>query len=340
MFQQKSKRLFAEISAYQIRLAKTERSANPIQVESFLEIPVTSEDEARRAVENFAGEDKNSFKQAVCAVYPADRFLHRHFAENAARTKSEDFSEKILKDDLKRTPKDVVYKVVNPSTGKAYNPSNSLSRELIFVGAGKTAIRQEQSRALGFGLYPRQLRLASVGLFEGTRRALQEEGIEASTLVLEISEHNSYAYVVSANGLALSHQINFGVAAIAEQIQKELRLQDVLSAEKVMFSTTFDFTDMASSLVGRLIRQIQAITGQFEVRTGKSVSYIYLPGLPPGLSWISKVLALELGMESWEPSLEEWLMHSGLQIPDDSSENLVPYFSLLCQMADLQSKRT
>ncbi len=340
MFQKKSKGLFAEVSAYQIRLARTDRTVNPLQVEAFHAIPVASEDEARRAVENFAGEHKSSFRPAVCAVYPGDRFLHRFSVENAARTRNDDFAEKVLADDLNRTPKDTSFRVLYPTSGKNYDPKESLSRELVFAGAGKTAIREEQSRVLGFGLYPTQLRLASLSLYEGTRRVILEEGSESSTLVLEVGEHGSYVYVVNAGGLALSHSINFGISGITERIRTELGLQDALSSRKVLFSETFDFRDMGATLVGRLTSQIQAFTGQFEVRTGKSITHIILPGLPDNLGWIGEVLASELGMEVWSPEIGHWLEESGIKIPEDSGKNPFSYFPLLCHMANLEPQRS
>lgn len=340
MFQKKSKALFAEVSAYELRLARADRFASPLQVEAFCSVSTTSEDDARRAVEKFAGAQKGAFHQASCAVYPGDRFLHRYFTDNAARTKGDDFKSKVLADELKRTPKDTVCRVIHPGSGKAYDPVASLSRELIFAGAGKTAIREEQSRILGLGLYPSNLRLATISLFEGSRKAVQEEGIEASVLFLELGEHGAYAYVVNSGGLALSQPVSFGISAVAEQIQKELGLQDALSARKVMFSATFDFKDMANALVGRLIRQIQASTGQFEVKTGKSVNYIHTPGLPKGLGWIGEVLADKLGMEVWTPRFDPWLERTGIQIAKDFADDLTPYFSLLCHMANLETQRS
>lgn len=340
MFQKKSKGLFAEVSPYQIRLARADRNVAPLQIEALAAIPVGGEDETRQAVEAFAGAQRGGFCQAVCGIYPADRFLHRFQTENAARTRGDDFAPKILTSELKRNPAETAYRLLYPASGKAYDPNEALSREILFVGAGRAALREEQNRLLRFGLYPTRLHLASVGLFGGARRAIVEEDMDASALILEINEESSYAYVVNIGGLALSHPIPFGISGIAERIQKELRLQDVLSARKVMLSKTFDFRDMASALLGALIGQVRASTGQFEVQTGKSVHYLYLPGLPDSLSWIGDILAAELGMEAWRPGLGTWLEKSGINLSEGSGGEACDYLALLSQMANLESQRS
>ncbi len=336
MLQKKSKGIFAEVSPYEIRLAKTDRLSSPVQVEDLLSIPVSDDETARREVEEFAGTQKGGFCQASCAVYPPDRFLFRYQTDNAARTRAEDFATRVLQGDLKRQPGETAFRMLHPASGKAYDPTEALSREVLFVGAGTPAIREEQSRLLHCGLYPRRLQVASVALYAGVRRAIVDAEMNASVLLLELNEDASYAYVVNMGGLALSHPVGFGVANIVERIQKELHLQDRTSARKVMLSRTFDFRDMAPSLLGRLVGQLRASTGQFEVQTGKSVDYLHVPGLPRSLSWVAEVLAEELGMEIFQPSLAPWLEKSGISLTESASVDAAAYFPLFCQMADLE----
>jgi|GEM_PF-5109420 len=339
MFKKKAKGLFAEVSHYQVRLARTDRLSAPVEVEALETIPITTTAETRRAIEAFAGVQKGSYCQAQASVYPRDRFIHRNSSESAARTRAEDFATKTLSTDLERKAKETGFHVLNPSTGQVYNATESPSRETLFVGAGKENLQEEQKRLIELGIYPTRLEISSISLFAGVKRAVVEEDMDGSALVIEFSESTSYAYVVNLSGLALSHSIDFGVSAIANSIQKELGLQDSLSARKVMLSKTFDFRDMASTLLHDLIIQVRASTGQFEVQTGKSVHYLFIPGLPSSLSWISEILAEKLGMERWKPTLSEWLNASGITVPDKIAErdDLYEFLPLFCQMARLES---
>lgn len=344
MFQKKPKGLFAEASPYEIRLARTDRTSPPLQVESLAAIPTGTGDpeEARKAVESFAGAQRGTFCQAFCAAYPRDRFLHRYHAENPARSRAEDFGPKTVAADLKRDPAETSFRLLHPASGKAYDPEEALSREVLFAGAGKDALREEQRRLLEHGLYPLRMEIASVALFAGLKRAIVEEDMDGSALVLEFGEESSFGYVVNLTGLALSHSLGFGIASIAGRIRKELGLQDALSARKVMFSKTFDFRDMAASLLGGLVSQVRASTGQFEVQTGKSVQYLVLPGLPESLGWIGEILAEELGMERWKPSLGEWFGKAGLSLAESEAarEDLHDFLPLFSQMARLETQRT
>ena len=342
MLKKKSKSLFAEVSHYAIRMARTDRTAAPIRVESLASIPIQTTAETRRAVESFAGETRGSYCQARCAVYPRDRFLHRYYAENAARSKADDFAKKTLQSELKRNPADTAFRLIHPPTGKPYDPQEALSREIFFVGAGRDCLLEEQKRLIELGIYPTRLEIASIALFAGAKRAIVEEDMDASALLLEFSEKATYGYVVNLNGLALSHMIDFGIGSIAARIQKELGLHDTLSARKVMLSKTFDFQDMASKLLEELITRVRASTGQFEVQTGRSVRYLLFPGLPESLDWIGTVLAAELGMERWNPTLGEWLDRAGITLSeaDAQREDLHEFLPLFSQMAKLDPQKS
>ncbi|MFP4351433.1 MAG: hypothetical protein ACLFRP_00060 [Puniceicoccaceae bacterium] len=342
MLKKKSNSLFAEVSHYEIRMARTDRTAVPIRVESLASIPVQATTETRHAVEAFAGHARGSFCQAMCAVYPRDRFLHRYYGENAARSKADDFAEKTLQSELRRDPAKTAFRLIHPPTGSAYDPQEALSREIYFVGAGRDCILEEQKRLIELGLYPTRLEIASVALFAGAKRALLEEDMDASALLLEFSEKATYGYVVNLNGLALSHMIDFGIGSIADRIKKELGLHDILSARKVMLSKTFDFQDMASKLLEGLITRVRASSGQFEVQTGRSVRYLFVPGLPESLDWIGTVLAGELGMERWKPQLGEWLDRSGITLSEAaaSHEDLHHFLPLFSQMAKLDPRNS
>ena len=339
MFQKKSKGLFAEVSHYQVRLARTDRTIAPVEVEAVDLIPITTVEETREAINAFAGNPKSAYIQAQCSIYPEDRFIFRHHQENAARSKQDDFAEKALLGELKVEPENVRYRILHPGTGKSYNPDELLSRVTLFVGASREGLKNEQKRLIDLGLYPNRLEISSVSLYAGIKKALAEKEMDTSVLVIEFAENSSYGYVINPTGLALSHPIDFGISAVAKSIQSELGLQDTLSARKVMLSKTFDFRDMGSTLLRHLILQVRASTGQFEVKTGKSVHYIFIPDLPDSLSWVGEILAEELGMEVWRPALTDWSSSGGIELSSRASqhENLSEFFPLFCQMAQLDA---
>jgi len=341
MFQKKAKGLFAEVSPYQVKLARVDRVATPLVVEDLVEIPVTTVGETKRVIESFAGNTKASFAQARCSVYPEDRFLHRYTTESPGRTRQKDFGDTTLKSQLSLDPSETAYQVLHPITGTRYDPDVALSRDLLFAGANRQTLKEEQSRLIEMGIYPTRLEISSIPLCGGIRRAAVDDDLETSFLVIELSENSSYGYVVNHDGLALSQSFKFGVSKIAESIKDELGLQDTLSARKVMLSKTFDFGDMGSTLLSALIAEVSASTGQFEVQTGNSIHHLLVPGLPESLSWITEVLAEKLELQIWQPSLQKWLEKSGISLSDRirKMENLSHYLPLFCQMANLQSDK-
>ncbi len=341
MFQKKAKVIFADVSHYEVRMARVDRSPAKVVVGALESIPVTTPVETRQAIESFAGSSHGNFVQAHCAVYPKDRFLHRRFTENAMRSKQEDFAEKTLESELHLDPGKIKYRIIHPVSGRNYNPDESLSRETLFVGASRDCLKEEQSRLIELGIYPNHLEIASVALYGAIRRSILEEDLEGSVLVIELSENSSYGYVVNMAGLALSIPFEFGISAIATSLQSELNLQDALSAHKVMLSKTFDFRDMGSTLLQKLISEVHASAGQFEVQTGKSIGSLYLPGLPPSLSWIGEVLGEELRMEHWDPPMSEWLSKTGIALAPEAKgrDDLAEFLPLFSQMAHLEAPK-
>jgi len=339
MIQKKAKALFAEVSHYQVRLARTDKNTSPLTVEDVVSIPVGATSETRRAIDDFAGTPKGTFARANCAVYPQARFLHKHLAENPAKTRQKGYPETILESEVSVNPAEVAFKTLYPATGKNYDPTDTLSRETLYVGASHESLKEEQRRLVELGIYPNRLEIASVCLFAGTKRAVLEEDMDGSALVLEIGENQCYGYVVNLSGLALSLPLDFGISSISSSLEAELGLHDSLSARKVLFSKTFDFRDMGSKLLEDLISQVNASTGQFEIKTGKSVRSLFLPGIPSSLAWIGEVLAEELGMENWHPPLKEWLEQAGITLSPKvkERENLQDFLPLFCQMAQLES---
>ena len=63
-------------------------------------------------------------------------------------------------------------------------------------------------------------------------------------------------------------------------IQAELGLKDEDSARKLFYSNTFDFTEMGPSLLRKLLKELQASTGFYEVQTGQTIGQLYLALLP------------------------------------------------------------
>ena len=72
---------------------------------------------------------------------------------------------------------------------------------------------------------------------------------------------------------------------------QELGLKDADSAKKLMLSSSFDFSEMGASLVGKLQKEIHMVGVSFELHTGLSLKGLFVPGLPKSLSWLPAIIS-------------------------------------------------
>jgi len=90
-------------------------------------------------------------------------------------------------------------------------------------------------------------------------------------------------------------------------VQRELNLKDEESARKLFYSNTFDFTNMGGALTRKLMKELQALVGFYEVQTGQSIGQVLCSQMPPKLVWLGGAIAKEMGVESIKLDLPAWL---------------------------------
>lgn len=341
MINNKAKGLFAEITPFQIRLARTDRTSYPMTVEALLAIPRGADPQNRDKMEDFALSRKSPFVQARCGSFPQGRFLHKYTLDNPGKGKTDRFAENTLQEQFNIKPEENSYLVLYPNNGRAFRPQETLAKELLFAGCSRKGLSSEQAQLIEEGIYPKSLEIQSLPLIAGVRSALSIKPETRAVFTIEFCETSSLSHIVGKQGVSYTHDFAFGFQDLVQTVQKELRLQDELSARRVLLSGTFDFRDSGSKLLSPLIRQVRASTGQFEVQTGKSIEYFYAPTLSKPLRWISEILADELGMEEWEPPLLDWMELCGLNLGQSVNleNDAAEWFPLFCLMADY-SKET
>ena len=76
---------------------------------------------------------------------------------------------------------------------------------------------------------------------------------------------------------------------------------------KLFYSDTFDFADMGPVLLQRLLKELQASTGFYEVQTGQTVGQVFITLLPQNFHWIQNTLARSLGVDVLPIDFPGWL---------------------------------
>lgn len=335
----RKKGLFAEIGERQTLLARANHFEHPLEIEAVRVCrPGVTEPEE---ILEFAEVRRGNFAETVCGFYPSPRIFHRHTTDNPNKTKGDDFAHRVIREDLRLDPKEIRYHVLHPLSGLLHDPLNTPSREVLFVGAAKESILDSQRAGLDLGLFPRRLELAFLPLFAATRQLLVAGDLDASVMIIDLSDHAGQCFVVDRAGLALNIRFDHGLMHLVPIVQRELGLRDAKSAEKVFFSRTFDFGDMGELLLHDFIRQIKASTGQFEVTTGRSIGHLLMTNLSPELSWIQDSFVSSLGIEAWDPPIGRVLEAGGVRLQgriEEFEQEAARWFPLACLMSRFGSE--
>lgn len=122
------------------------------------------------------------------------------------------------------------------------------------------------------------------------------------------------------------------------QIKSELGLADEAVARKILWANTFDFTEMAPVLLRKLVKEIQASVGFYEVQTGYATGQIFLPDLPTRFGWINAHLSHVLSLDSMQIDFDSWPAKIDVALADAAADagldNLC--WSLLAQVGSYE----
>lgn len=318
MLSTKTKGLFVDFSEYAMLLARTTHYKHPIHIEELAERPLTEDpEETAEFVREFAQLKGGSFIQSKCAVYPSQRFIRRFTLDPAQKAKNPNYFMDTLNSQFRVDPQKNGVTILNAATGAEFDLEKGTDKELMFVGAPVEELKQAQQQLLQRAVYPASLEIGTVSTLGGLMHYSKTKGLNAPTLVLEITADSSNVFIFRDDMLDVSRPISFGLNSMYPIIQQELGLKDESSAKKIFYSNTFDFTEMGPKLLRKMLKELQASTGFYEVQTGQTIGQIFLSLLPKNLQWVGQVLARSLGVDVVELDFPAWVKAQGITMADE-----------------------
>ena len=136
------------------------------------------------------------------------------------------------------------------------------------------------------------------------------------TLVLEVTPTNSNVFIFSSTQVDICRPIPYGLNSMFPTVQSELGLKDEESARKLFYSNTFDFSEMGPSLLKKMLKELQASTGFYEVQTGQTIGQLYITLLPVNFRWIHNTLSKALGVAVLNLDYAGWLKSLDISVTD------------------------
>jgi len=341
MSKSSSKALFVELSEFSLLVARVSGLEAPFVVEGVEEISLAeSEDNIRDAILALVGNPKIQYAYANCGIYPPSRVIRRATLDNPAKTKDPAYLPEFLKNQFKIDVGTYAMSVLNASGGAEFGSERAPGKELLFCGAPKTDLTAYQQRLVDYRVFPQRVELSSVASVGGVLDYQAMKGEKSPTLILEMGYDEAMVLVCNGRSLDVARPVPYGLRSMYPIVQKELGLKDEESAQKLFGSSTFDFAEMGPTLLKRLLKELQASTGFYEVQTGQTIGHIFLGLAPDNLGWIATTLSKTLGVHVLRPDYDAWLEHQGIKVDDgvDLSNLGSRWFGLFSLMADYSAK--
>ena len=341
MLKSKNKGLFVDISEFSILAARTSGYKPPLVIEEVAAFSL-EEDHSPADVRAFLSQlvdIKKGNYVANCGIYPNDRFIRYHEIESAPRLKNLNTLQKLLKSELKVDPESSSVSILNSHDGAQFNPSKNLTNQLIFCGAPIAVLQEVQDRILEYGLLPKRLELSSVATLGGICNYAQLNQIESSVMYIELDSGCSHIFIVNKGTIEMIRSLDFGLESIFPILQSEMELKDKASAKKLFNSNTFDVAEMGRKLLNKILNELQAIMGSYEVDTGLAIDRFYLGLLPAKLNWIANTISKALGLKLMQIDFKSWLqsleIETGARL--DLSKLGPRWFSVFSLIANFRS---
>ncbi|MGE9293626.1 MAG: hypothetical protein ACQKBW_08435, partial [Puniceicoccales bacterium] len=332
-----NKPLFVDVSDQVMLMARVNSLKGPIQIEALMECPLgQSPEQIGQTVAQFSGLAKGQLCPSVCGVYPREVLVRRASLDNPARAKDPAYLLEMVQAQFKVDVNQYAIMVLNAAQGTEFRLDKAVSKELLFCGAARRELQSLQEQLLSYGLYPERLELSTLATIGGLVHDAELRESKAPTLVLEITDDHAQVLIFQGESLDVARPIPHGFDSMYPLVQEQLGLKDVESARKLFSSNTFDFTEMGPLLLKKMLKELQASTGFYEVQTGQTIGQLFLSNLPDNLDWIARSLSRTLCVDMLEPDYERWLTSLGIELGEgvDVSRLGPRWFSLFALMGN------
>ena len=319
-FATKSKGFCVELGEHITLLARLSQAEAPFVIEELKELPSSDVAGLAEWIKATAGKGSTGYAHATCGIYPAKRIVRRQTLD-LKRLKDPAYFHEIYTQQFRIESDKYHMKALNHTDGGDYDATKGTHKEVVFCGLPNDDVDSIQDKLLGYGIYPERLELGTLALLGGMVNYLKFKQAKSPLLILEMGDESTQSYIVSADGVDISRSIPSGVASMIPVVQKELGLKDEDSAMKLFYSNTFDFTSMGALLVKKLIKELQASIGFYEVQTGQSIGNVLCTQLPANLSWLSVTTAGALGVPQLKMDMVPWLASHQITLAPSLASN-------------------
>lgn len=342
MLKSKNKGLFVDISEFSILAIRTSGYEAPIIVEEVVDFPMEGDCSAEdvRAFWGQLVDIKNGNYLTNCGIYPKERFIRYHEVDSGVRLKNQNVLKKLLQTDLNIDLETNSVSILNARNGSLFDPARNTTNQLVFCGAPMAELQEAQDRILSYGLLPGRLEISSIATLGGLCSYVQLNQFESSVMSIELTSESMRVFIVNKGRVEMTRSFEFGLDSLFPILKDEMGLRDEASARKLFHSNTFDVAEMGRELLKKVLKELQAVSGYYEVQTGLNIDRFFISLLPTKISWISNTISNALGIEPLTIEFEPWLQSLGINTQNNVDVSALGprWLGVFSLMAEFNSK--
>lgn len=344
MGSKKSKGLFVEGDAYTVRSARVSGLVAPLRVDTLSVTPISGLERIGGALDKEKPVGRGRYIAAHCGFAAESRFYFLHKVTQVAKAREAGYWAPLLRQ-ARLDPEEVVQATLDAATGTPLSDiaSGGGAREFLVCGAKRSEWKEMQEQLVSRSIVPQSLQLSGLSTVAGLLDYLKAKRIELPVLLLEMSDKEAHLFILAGGKVVLCRAVSFGYESVLPLIRSELGLKDEESARHLFFSNTFDFRDIGNVLFGRLLRDLNAASGFYEMQTGQPLHGFVMTGTPAGLDWVPEVIAegLEIGLMriDWETWLERHKIELGEGVEAlDLTLSMLPLMTLMMDFSEARDE--
>lgn len=321
MVSRKTKGLFVEVNGFSYLVAAVTGLTPPFTVESVNEFPRSDPGKLKRFLDQDGNRSRNRFFHSHCGIVPDSRFFRLHSIESMAKAREPAYFSDLLEKQFRINPGASYYSTINAQNGEAFDPGKPLSaqKEVILCGADSSEFAAFQENLVECGILPQSMQLGTLSSLASLKHYLKSKSLDEPVLLVEMTTSCANLFILSGDKVDLCRPVSFGFNAVLPVIQEELGLKDEESARELFFSNTFDFRETGARLLRKILKELNASAGFYEVQTGQTIPHFYMTSLPENLGWIPEVIAKEMDIELLDIDWEGWADKAGVFFGDECS---------------------
>lgn len=318
MLSKRAKGLYVEVNGFSYLVAGVSGLNAPFTLESLDEFPRPDPEKLRDFLNLGVGTQRVRYLSAHCGIQPESRFFRQHVVESFNKAKDPGYFLQLLEEQFRISMAHAVASVLSAETGEEFSADKpaQVQKSLLICGMDLREAGVFQENLVSCGIFPQSLQLSTVSAVAGMRHYLQVTGNNNPVVLVEMTQNSANLFIVSHEKVDLCRPINFGFNSVYPVIQEELGLKDERSARDLFVANTFDFREIGGKLLRRLLREINASTGFYEVQTGQTIGGVFLAMLPGNLAWMTEVIAREMDVEPLQVDFAQWTAALGISFGD------------------------